>query len=275
MRASEALVAAATDNPRMSKKRIVAAWLFLAAGISCGVVTATVFHGKGADAMQTAGQASIWFSIGLALFAPVLVRTVITILAGPLQRLGGVSGYLTVQQMRQQTQQMASALMPIILFTGIATGTLYMQSIDNAATAVVGVVKTNEEKNIETLNFVVVGMIALFAAIMLINTLIAAITYRRREFGQQRLVGATPAQVLSMVSMESLVLTATGVLFGSIASLVTLVPYSIARTDSIVPDSTIAIYLGIVAVAVAITFASSLGAAQRAIRMPAVEAVAA
>ena len=62
-------------------------------------------------------------------------------------------------------------------------------------------------------------MIALFAAIMLVNTLIAATTYRRREFGQQRLAGATRGQVLRMVGVEGVVLAVTGVLFGALASL--------------------------------------------------------
>jgi predicted lysophospholipase L1 biosynthesis ABC-type transport system permease subunit len=272
MRAADAMLEAAIEQPRMSRKRIVAACLFLAAGINCGVITATVMHGKGSDAMQTAGQASIWFSIGLALFAPALVRGVTRVLAGPVQRLG-VSGYLTLQNVRGRAHQMAGAVMPIILFTGIATGTIYMQSIENAASA--GLVKTNEQSNVETLNFVVVGMIAVFAAIMLINTLVAATIHRRREFGQQRLVGSTPPQVVRMVSMESVVLAATGILFGSFASIVTVVPYSIARTDSILPDSTIAIYLGIVTVAAALTLAASLGATRRAISMPAVQAAAA
>jgi FtsX-like permease family len=271
MRAREAMVAAAVEQPRMSWKRIVAAVFFLVAGVSNAAVTATVFNGEGIDAMQTGGQASIFFSIGLALLAPALVRVVTVRLAGPLERRGGLSGYLTALNLRQRGHQMASVLMPTILFTGIATGTLYMQSIENAATAV----KTAEEKSVETLNFVVVGMIALFAAIMLVNMLVAATTYRRREFGQQRLAGSTPRQVLAMVSAEGLVLASTGVLFGSVASIFTVVPYSIARTQTVLPDATVAIYLAVVAAAAVLTLASSVGAARRAIRVPAIEAVAA
>lgn len=272
--ATDAMVAAAIEDPRMSKKRVVAAVVSLAIGLDLAVVTATVMNGQGVDAMATAGQASIFFAIGLALLAPVLVRAVGARVAGPLERRAGVSGYLTALNMLQRTQQMASALMPSILFTGIAAGTLYMQSIENAATAASGVAQTAEEKSVETLNLVVVGMIALFAAIMLINTLTAATSHRRREFGQQRLAGSTPRQVLRMVGMESVVLASTGVLFGSVAAVFTVVPYSIARTDSILPNSTIAIYLGIVGVAAILTLASSVGAARRAIRGPAVEAVA-
>jgi putative ABC transport system permease protein len=70
------------------------------------------------------------------------------------------------------------------------------------------------------------------------------------------------------------VLVTTGVVFGSIASLVTIVPYSIARTDSAVPDTGLASWLGVVAVAVTLALASSLGTARRTIREPAVEAAA-
>ena len=84
MRAQEAVVAAAHDDPPMSRKRIVAAALFLLLGLDLAVVTATVMRGKGADAMATAGQASIFFAIGLSLLAPALVRRVTARLAGPL-----------------------------------------------------------------------------------------------------------------------------------------------------------------------------------------------
>jgi ABC-type antimicrobial peptide transport system permease subunit len=275
MRAREAVLAAAVEDSRPGRLRLVAAWVVLAGGISCGVVTATVFHGQGIDAMATGGQAAILSSVGLALLAPVLLRKVTAILAAPLQG-AGAAGYLTLQNIRRRTHQLSGALVPIILFTGIATGTLYMQSIENSAVSPGASTTTAADaKAIETLNFVVVGMIAIFAAIMLVNTLIAATTYRRQEFGQQRLAGSTPGQVLQMVGFEGAALATTGVLVGSLASVFAVIPYSIARTGSVFPDSTIAIYLGIIATAVALTMAASLGSARRAIRTPAVEAVAA
>jgi putative ABC transport system permease protein len=274
MRTAESLADAATDDGRMSRTRIIAGLLFLGGGLNLGVVTATVMRDKGSDAMQTAGSASILSAIGLSLFGPLLVRRVTAVLALPLERMAGAGGYLTAQNVRQRTNQMATALMPIILFTGIAAGTLYMQDIDNGAVAAAGLVKSSDQKAIETLNLVVIGMISLFACIMLINTLVAATTYRGREFGRQRLAGATPGQVLRMVGFEAVVLAATGVFFGTIAALVTVLPYSIARTDSLVPDSPIWIYVGIVAVAVIVTLASSVGTARRAIRTPAVDAAA-
>ena len=201
------------SSPRPGRGRIVAAVLFLIAGLSCGVVTATVMKGKGTDAMQTAGQASIWFAVGLALLAPWLLRVVAAVLAGPLRLIGGSSGELAAVNMRQQAGQMSGAVMPVILFTGITTATVYMQGIDDRASA--GLLRDDIQKSIQTLNYVVVGMIALFVAIMLVNTLLAATTYRRGEFARQRLAGATPGQVLGMVVAESALLTVTGVLFGT------------------------------------------------------------
>lgn len=147
-----------------------------------------------------------------------------------------------------------------------------MQSIESSVSA--GVTKTVEEKNIETLNLVVVGMIAVFAAIMVVNTLLAVVAHRRREFGQQRLAGSTPGQVLQMAGVESLVLLTTGVLFGSVASLVTVIPYSIASADTVVPDATVGVYLAIVGAAAVLTVATTLAATRKAITVPAVDAVA-
>jgi ABC-type antimicrobial peptide transport system permease subunit len=271
MRPAESLLTAEIDDPRLSRKRKIVAGLFLFAAANTAINTIVLFHGKGIDAMQTAGQGSICAAIGFALLAPALVRRIATRLAGRVEATG-TSGYLAALNVRQRTQQMASALMPIILFTGIALGTLYMQSIENGAPAGTSGETVAGAKNVETLNFVIVGMIAVFAAIMLVNTLVAATTYRRQEFAQLRLAGSTPPQVRRMVALESLVLLATGVLFGTLAALFTVVPYNIARTDSVLPSG-VGIYVGVVAAAVVLTLAASLGAARRAVRTPAVEAV--
>jgi len=276
MTVTESLTDASVGSARMSRKRVIAGWVFLAIGLDCGILTATLFKGKGLGTTQSvAGEAVIWSAIGMAVLSPALIRVVISALATPLRRLGGASGYLGVLNVRQRTQQMAGALTPIILFTALGSGTLYMQSIDNSLLAASGRAATGDDKGVETLNYVVVGVICVFAAIVLINSLVSATIYRRREFGQQRLVGSTPPQVLRMVSIEGVALILTGLVFGSIAGLVAVIPYSIARTDSVIPDTTIGIYLAVVAAVVVLTLGASVGAARRAIRIPAVEAVAA
>ncbi|GAA2585988.1 FtsX-like permease family protein [Actinomadura fulvescens] len=274
VRVTESLADAAVDPGRMSRKRVAGAVVFLLLGLDLAIVTATVMRGAGSDAMSTAGQASIYAAVGLALLGPFMIRRVVALLAGTVERVGGVTGQLAVCNLRGQTGRLAGALTPIVLFTAIATGTLYMQSTENAALEAAGLAKSVEQKNIETLNLVVIGMIVVFAAIMLVNTLLAATAYRGREFGQQRLAGATPGQVLGMVALEGAVLTVTGVLLGTVASLFTILPYASVRLGSALPDGGPAVYAGVVALAVALTLGTALGAARRAVRTPAVAAVA-
>ncbi|MEU8134254.1 FtsX-like permease family protein [Streptodolium elevatio] len=272
--AAEALGAAAVaDDSRLSKKRIAVGVVFLLLALDLAVVTATVMKGKGSDAMQTAGQTSIWAAIGLAVLAPAIIRKVAAVVAGPLERRG-LTGYLTAQNLRRHTGRLASVVMPVVLFTAIGAGTLVMQAVENDAMAASGLLKSNEQKNIETLNFVVTGMIVAFAAIMLINTLVAATAARRREFAQVRLAGATPRQVLKVVALEGAILTAVGVALGTAAALPTILPYSYARTGDVVPGTGAGIYLAIVAVAAVLTVATGYAAARRTIRTPAITAVA-
>jgi ABC-type antimicrobial peptide transport system permease subunit len=78
--------------------------------------------------------------------------------------------------------------------------------------------------------------------------------------------------VLGTVAVESAVLTVTGVVCGTVASLFTIVPFGLARRDSLVPEGDAATYLGVVALAAVLTGVTAYGATRRAIRVPAVEA---
>ncbi|MGW4829257.1 FtsX-like permease family protein [Amycolatopsis japonica] len=265
--AIEAVREAGIDTRPTSRLRMIGATIALAAGLGCGVLTMTVFTGTEPALMAIAGQGAILAAIGFALLSPALLGPIAAVLAAPLRR-AGVSGHLTAAHLRVRGRQLAGVLVPIILFTGIATGTLYMQAIENS----VGTAPATIADSIETLNYVVVGMIALFAAVMLVNTVVAALIGRRREFGQQRLIGSTPSQVLRLVGTEGTVLVAVGVLFGSLSAVVTVVPYSVARTGSPVPDETIRVYLAVVALAVVLTLGSHVGAAAKAMRTPAIQA---
>ncbi|OXM54253.1 FtsX-like permease family protein [Amycolatopsis alba] len=265
--AVEAIREAGVDTRPVGRLRVFGASIVLASGLGCGVVTMTVFTGTEPALMAIGGQGGILAAIGFALLSPALLGPIAAVLAAPLRR-AGVSGHLTAAHLRVRSRQLAGVLVPIILFTGIATGTLYLQGIENAA----GTAPVKIARSLETLNYVVVGMIALFAAVMLVNTVVAAIVGRRREFGQQRLIGSTPSQVLRLVGTEGTVLVIVGVLFGSLAAVVTVIPYSVARTGRLVPDQTIAFYLAIVAVAIVLTLGTHVGAAANTMRTPAIEA---
>ena len=266
--AVEALRDAEIDA-RPARARIVIGVGLVVAGLSCAVVTLAVLDKDAYALMAVAGEGAILSSIGLALLSPVLLRA----LFGPLARLlrpAGVGGHLTAIRLRRQSGQAAGELTPIILFTGIATGTLSMQISENA---VPKAIPHDIARTIETLNYVVVGMIVVFAAVMLVNTLVAATLARRHEFGQLRLTGSTRPQVLGMTGLEGMVLATAGMLLGSLAAAVTAVPYSLVKTGSVLPGAAVPIHLGVIALATVLTLGAALGATRRATRRPALEAV--
>ncbi|MFD5230103.1 ATP-binding cassette domain-containing protein [Streptomyces qaidamensis] len=100
--------------------------------------------------------------------------------------------------------------------------------------------------------------------------------FRRGRIGFvfQQLAGATPGQVLGVVGAEGLVLTVVGVFFGTAAGLAGIVPFTVVRTDAVVPEQAFGVWLAVVAVAAAVTMGTGLATARRVLRTPAVRAVA-
>ncbi|MFI9173934.1 FtsX-like permease family protein [Streptomyces lincolnensis] len=242
---------------------------YAALGLGAVAVTSTfAFSATDEALMATPAYGAILLSVGCALLAPRLLKGVLDALP-----LTGASGWLAVRNLRRRADHLAGILMSLILFTAVSTATLYMQAVESDAVAASGLVKSVDAKNLETLNHTVVGIIVVFVCVMLVNSLYAATTYRSREFGQQRLAGATPRQVLGTVGAEGLILTVVGVFFGTVAALAGIVPFTMVRTDSVLPDQGLGIWLAVVSVAAAATLGTSLATARRVLRTPATEAV--
>ncbi|KOG41729.1 FtsX-like permease family protein [Streptomyces resistomycificus] len=234
-----------------------------------GTLSTFAFSATDAALMAAPAYGAILLSVGFALLSPRLLK-------GVLERLplSGGSGWLAVRNLRHRADGLAGILVSLILFTAVATATLYMQAVESDAVEASGLTRSVDAKNLETLNFTVVGIIVVFVCVMLVNTLYAATTYRSREFGQQRLAGATPGQVLGTVGAEGLILTVTGLAFGTLAALAGIIPFTLVRTDSVLPGQGLGIWLAVVSVAAAATLGTSLLTARRVLRTPAVGAVA-
>ncbi|MET9871738.1 FtsX-like permease family protein, partial [Streptomyces sp. NPDC006386] len=247
--------------------RTVLAHTALAAGLA-SVTSTFVFSATDAALMAPPEYGAILLSVGCALRAPRLLAVVLDRLP-----LGGASGWLAVRNLRERAGQLAGILMSLILFTAVATATLTMQAVESDAVAASGLVKSVDAKNLETLNFTVVGVIVVFVCVMLVNSLYAATSYREREFGQQRLAGATPGQVLGVVAAEGLVLMVIGVCCGTLAALAGVVPFTVVRTDAVLPDQLFGVWLAVAGVAAAVTLGTGLATARQVLRTPAVRAV--
>jgi putative ABC transport system permease protein len=258
-----------TRGRRTVRRRPVFAWAALAAG---AVAASSTFAFSATDEMLMAfpAQGAILLSVGFALMAPKLLTGVLGRLA-----LGGASGWLAVRNLRRRAGELSGILMALILFTAVSTATLTMQAVESDEVAASGTVKSVDAKNLETLNYTVVGIIVVFVCVMLVNSLYAATTYRGREFGQQRLAGATPGQVLGVVGVEGLVLTVVGLLFGTAAALAGIVPFTVVRSDAVLPGQLVGVWVAVAAVGAAATVGTSLFTARRVLRTPAVRAVGA
>ncbi len=250
---------------RMRWWRTLTGAVLIASGLVSAVVTVTV-TGKSGDAyaaMQTSGSASIVVGVGLATLAPVLLR----LLAGPLRPLlvGSGSGYLAAENTTRRAHLFSAMLAPVIVFVSTAVGTLLMVGIDSrtltAARDPEGVGDT-----ITTLNAVVIGMICLFAAIMVVNAAVAAVVGRRRELDRLWRLGATRGQLRTGVVLEAAVVSAIGIVLGLLGASATAVPYAIVRHEGVVPDGQLWLVPAVAAVAAALAVAAAWGAQRRPAR---------
>ena len=236
------LVAAEADAGALGSRlpwwRRILGTVLVGYGVAMGVVTITVT--AHADdpyaAMQTSGSAAILVSVGMAVLAPALLRLAATALRPLVDRRS--VGHLAAVTTTQRSALLAGVLGPVIVLTSAAIGTLMLVGIDGRSLDVAALDAELQDvaDTVTLLNNVVVGMIVLFAAIMVVNSFAAVVAQRREEIRRLRLVGATPGQVRGSVLVEAAVVALVGVVLGAVASLATVVPFAVARDEGIVPD---------------------------------------
>jgi putative ABC transport system permease protein len=125
------------------------------------------------------------------------------------------------------------------------------------------------------INYLLAGMIILYTAISVINTLVVSTAARRREFGLLRLSGARRGQVLRMAGIEGAVVAIAGIVLGTLISAGTLVPFSIAAAGTPFPSGPLWIYLAVAGAAGLLTMSATLLPAWFAIRARPVDTVVA
>jgi putative ABC transport system permease protein len=256
----------ASGTGRMPWWRVLIGLGLVGYGVATGVVTIAVT--RHADdpyqAMATSGSSSILVGVGLAVLAPWLLRR----LAVPLRPLlgGTASGHLATWNATRRAHLLGSVLAPVIVLTAGAVGTLMLVGIDHRTMAGAAAADVEAGRTVNLLNYVVTGMISLFAAIMVVNAFAAVVTHRRAELRRLWLVGATPGQAERSVVIEAGIVAAVGVVLGLLASLATIVPFAVARNEGVVPDGELWLPPAIAAAVTVLTLASARGAVRRALR---------
>ena len=230
-----ALRAAEVPGRRLRGWRALAGAVLVAGGLASAIVTVTI-TGKSTDpyaAMQTSGSAAVVTGVGLATLAPWLLRLLATPLRPLLGRTG--AGYLAAENLTRRAHLLAGLLAPVIVLVSTAVGTLLMVGVDARTRAAIGDPEGVGDM-ITMLNCVVVGVISLFAAIMVVNSAVAVVAHRRHELDRIWRVGATRAQLRGSIALEAGVVATIGVVIGLLGSTATAVPYSVVRHEGVVPN---------------------------------------
>ncbi|WGX95705.1 ABC transporter permease [Nocardioides sp. L-11A] len=252
----------AGDQGRMRWWRVTIALVLIGYGLAMAVITVAVT--ADADdpyaAMSTSGSSSILVGVGLAVLAPVLLRWG----AGPVRLLAGSSAtaHLASYNTGRRAHLLAGVLAPVVVLTSAAAGTLLLVDIDRRSLPA----GTPDSDTITLLNNVVVGMVSLFAAIMVVNAFVATVAHRREELHRLRLLGATPRQVRGSVVAEAGIVAAIGVALGLVAAATTVVPFAVARDEGVVPDGGLWLVPAVAAAIVALTLGAARGAVRSAAR---------
>ncbi|MGW0086878.1 FtsX-like permease family protein [Streptomyces sp. NPDC003393] len=122
-------------------------------------------------------------------------------------------------------------------------------------------------------NYLLAGLILVYAGVAVVNTQMMNTAARRREFGLLRLGGMTAAQVMRMMRWESLAVVLAGVGAGTLASLPPLVLVSLALTGSPWPAVPALVYLSIAGTTAALAATAALVPARVALRTPPLKAI--
>ncbi len=256
---SEGLVGAL----RLRWWRVVSAVALIGYGLAMGVLTVTVTANDSDPyaAMQTSGSCCILVGLGLAVLAPWLLRHLAPLMR-PLLGAAGAAGYLAAYNTSRRSHLLGGVLAPVIVLSAAAVGTLMAVGADGRTLPATGFDEGTAEQ-VTLLNNVVVGMVVVFAAVVVLNSFAAVIAHRKAELHRLWLLGATRAQVEGSVLAEAGVVAAVGVVLGGGAALSTIVPFGIARHEGLVPDGQLWLPPLVLAAVVALTLLAALSAVRR------------
>jgi putative ABC transport system permease protein len=108
------------------------------------------------------------------------------------------------------------------------------------------------------ITFAVVGVIVAYAALSLINSLVAALTGRRRELALLHLAGATKRQIRRMLEAEALLIGGIGALVGTAVAIAGLIPLAVATAGSPLPSGPAWVFVAVLVTIAALVLLPTL-----------------
>ncbi|WP_166350432.1 FtsX-like permease family protein [Phytoactinopolyspora limicola] len=133
VRPTEAMAEATLQTRWVSPIRVILAVLFLGGAAALAIVTALVMTGP--IAASTSAPAAMLWAVGIALVAPGLCRWLAALLRWPVTWLTGAPGRLAMLNASVRKVRLASAVIPIMLVTGLATALIFLQTSQEDASS--------------------------------------------------------------------------------------------------------------------------------------------
>ncbi|MFJ3658979.1 FtsX-like permease family protein [Streptomyces sp. NPDC090119] len=266
-----ALTASSTEHGRTGAPRLLAGIGVLAGGALLLRLAAT----RPPEQVDKAGQAALLGSlvllIGVALTGPFAIRVLTAALGAPVRALAPGAGWLADANLRGYARRLSSAVVPVALLVGL-TGTMLLMTSTAGHAAHATATSVTSATDI-WLRQAELTLLACFAAVSTLNTLVAATAERLREFALLRLVGATRPQLLRMLTVEAVLTTVVGVLLGATVAGAASAAFSVAVTGSPMPSVPAIACWYVVAGAALLTVPAILATGLRAVHGPAAELV--
>ncbi|AJW42365.1 ABC transport system integral membrane protein [Rhodococcus sp. B7740] len=246
----------ASQHDSMRRRRVAAA-LVLAVGMGSSTAAFAV-EPDGAAATATAGPGTVLVAIGLALLTREMLGAVCRACTLFFKK-SGVSGYLaTINAIAVEGARPTA--MFLTLFVGVSVGTLTMQHLEDSSAGV-----GTEGQLMASINYSVVGLVAAFMAIALINNLVASIGRRSGEFGVMYRIGATSGQTVGMLMLETAVAVLAAGTVGTIGAVLAVVPYAYVKSGSPLAALSPTIALAVLAVGTVLAMGVTFAAGRRTI----------
>ncbi|MFJ5231344.1 FtsX-like permease family protein [Kitasatospora sp. NPDC088391] len=267
-----ALTAHTGAEPRPGPVRLLTA----AAALTGGVLLLRLAATRPAAEVDKSAQATLLGTLALlaatALAGPLLVRPAGAPLGALLRAAAPGTGWLADTNRRGHAHRLAAAVVPIALLTGLSATTATMTATARHAARTTGTANGATSGTDSWLRQTELGLLAGFAAIAVLTTLVALTAERRREFALLRMVGATRPHVLRAVAVETVLTSAVGLLLGALVTAAATTAFSTATTGTPLPVVPLATCARIAAAALLLTVPVTLAATAVALRGPATAA---
>ncbi|MEI2777330.1 MAG: ABC transporter permease [Tetrasphaera sp.] len=220
-------------RPTKVRMIVIGVLLWHALG-AAGITLAVTAHDPDPyAAMQSSGPAAM-----IAALAAALAASWVTQRFGPRlqQRLGSdVVGELALYDVLRRPQLLAPLLGPLMVMVAGSTSVAMVVLIDAFTVELPPTMTRAQANSLLLLNGTVAVVVTIFTALMAVNAALAALADRRGELEQLHRIGATRTQVRRVVRAELSAVWFVGTAVGLGCSLLTVIPFAVARESIVVP----------------------------------------